>query len=273
MVKDTRCRAVSELRLASFRHSRPIGSVPPAAIPSAGRPCRYRPALISSAPRSSCASLLIQLELTRNLVRSVISRLRRKTGTFSALSAFLLLGSCVPWTVRPIDQTDSSSGQARTFDAVRYVDSIWNSRVLPAVAASAVDLREALQAHPAGCLLVKGEGRVLRVDTSSRSGLMLLDLAPYDGRADAAIQIGPVIRGTVLRDALPFIQFSQFVNQLEFARVSNALNDRVVQSVLVSLPKAGLEGSVVSFSGASRQPAANELPEIVPVILIVKGKL
>jgi hypothetical protein len=46
----------------------------------------------------------------------------------------------------------------------------------------------------------------------------------------------------------------------------------VVQSVLVSLPKAGLEGSVVSFSGASSQPAANELPEIVPIILIVKGK-
>jgi predicted lipoprotein len=101
---------------------------------------------------------------------------------------------------------------------------------------------------------------------------MLVDLPPYDGRADAAIQIGPVIRGTVLRDALSFIQFSQFVNQLEFARVGNALNDRVVQSVLVSLPKAGLEGSVVSFSGASSQPAANELPEIVPVILVVKEK-
>ena len=113
---------------------------------------------------------------------------------------------------------------------------------------------------------------MLRVDTSSRSGLMLVDLAPYDGRADAAIQIGPVIRGTVLRDALPFIQFSQFVNQLEFARVGNALNDRVVQSVLASLPKAGLEGSVVSFSGASSQPAANELPEIVPVTLVVKEK-
>jgi predicted lipoprotein len=174
--------------------------------------------------------------------------------------------------VRPIDQTDSSSGQARSFDAVRYVDSIWDTKVLPTVAASAVDLREALQARRAACLLVKGEGRVLRVDTSSRSGLMLVDLAPYDGRADAAIQIGPVIRGTVLRDALPFIQFSQFVNQLEFARVGNALNDRVVQSVLVSLPKTVTAGSSVSFSGASSQPAANELPEIVPVTLVVKEK-
>jgi erythritol transport system ATP-binding protein len=35
--------------------------------------------------------------------------------------------------VRPIDQTDSSSGQARSFDAARYVDSIWNSKVLPTV--------------------------------------------------------------------------------------------------------------------------------------------
>jgi len=196
-----------------------------------------------------------------------------KRYAFVALAGFLLLGSCVPWTVRPIGQTDSSTGQARSFDAVRYVDSIWDSKVLPTVAASAVDLREALKARRPGYLLVKGEGRVLRVDTSSRSGLMLVDLAPYDGRADAAIQIGPVIRGTVLRDALPFIQFSQFVNQLEFARVGNVLNDRVVRSVLVSLPKAGLEGSVVFFSGASSQPAANELPEIVPVTLVVKEKV
>jgi len=112
VVKHTRWHAVPDLRLASFRHSRSIGFVPPAPIPSASRPCfnpgrqpdwlcssatpgyrrptpnwlrsvisrcrrnpappasRSRPVLMAPAPRSSCASLLIQLELTRNWLRS-----------------------------------------------------------------------------------------------------------------------------------------------------------------------------------------------------------
>lgn len=175
-----------------------------------------------------------------------------------AVPGLALLASCVPWTVRPID--DRQSGP---FNAERYVDSIWSSKVLPA-AAQAADLAPTAPTAPT---LVKGEGKVLRVDTTSRSGLIFLDLAPYDGRADAQLQIGPVIRGTALRDALPFIQFSQFTNQLEFARVGNALNDRVVRTVLAGLSTEGLAGRVVSFTGA----AAGGAPlEIVPISLVVK---
>ena len=92
---------------------------------------------------------------------------------------------------------------------------------------------------------------------------------PYDGRPDAAVQIGPVIRGTTLRDALPFIQFSQFVNQLQFAQVGNALNDRV-SSALKSFSNQDLAGSIVVFSGAAGQPSEGGLLEIVPVTLAVK---
>ncbi len=169
--------------------------------------------------------------------------------------ACLSLSSCVPWTVRPIDEMQSGA-----FDAERYVESIWRSKVLPA-AAQGADLRSA---RLDGARLVKGEGRVLRVDTSSRSGLLFLDLPPYNGRADAAVQIGPVIRGTALRDAMPFIQFSQFTNQLEFARVGNALNERAAK-----LPGEAVRGSVVAFTGAA---TGGEPPEIVPVTLMVKDK-
>lgn len=116
---------------------------------------------------------------------------------------------------------------------------------------------------------MKGAGRVLRVDTASRTGLMLIDMAPYDGRAEAALQIGPVLRGTALRDALPFIQFSQFVNQLEFARVGNALNDRVWKRVLAELPKDRLTGATATFAGAASRPEAGGLIEIVPVQLTI----
>lgn len=200
-----------------------------------------------------------------------------------AMLPLLALCSCVPWTVRPIDQADSGTGQDRgKFNAAAYVDSIWNAKVLPAVLNKSVELGTliaALRSDPvaaarqyghkqgegAACFLVRGRGRVLRIDTASQSGRMTLDLPPYDGRPDAAIQIGPAIRGTALRDALAFIDFAQFVNQLDFADVGNELNSRAAKVELKELP-----GKTVSFWGACPQPAADTVPEIVPVKLVVE---
>jgi predicted lipoprotein len=193
----------------------------------------------------------------------------------------LALCSCVPWTVRPIEKNESGSGPQR-FNAAAYVDSIWNSKVLPAAMDGSADLGTLIAAlrsdpaaanrrygHKAGegaaCFLVNGQGRVLRVDAGSRSGSMTVDLPPYDGRPDAAIQIGPVLLGTALRDALPFIDFAQFVNQLDFADVGNELNSRAAKVALKELP-----GKTVSFCGALEQPEAGAVPRIVPVKLVVE---
>jgi predicted lipoprotein len=182
------------------------------------------------------------------------------------LVAGLVFSSCVPWTVRPIEKSGASEG-GHAFDASAYLESIWDSKVMPAIATAAVWNPETRDLPAA--FLVKGSGRVLSVDTSSRTGLMMIDLAPYDGRADLAVQIGPVLRGTALRDALPFIQFSQFVNQLEFARVGNALNDRAWKTALASLNKDGLTGRLATFAGAASRPAGSAIPEVVPVQLSV----
>lgn len=203
-----------------------------------------------------------------------------------AIVPVLTLSSCVPWTVRPIEKNDSGSGQPR-FNAAAYVDSIWSAKVLPAALDGSADLGTliaALRSDPpaairryghrqgegAACFLVKGQGRVLRVDAASRSGSIMVDLPPYDGRPDAAIQIGPVILGTALRDALPFIDFAQFVNQLDFADAGNELNARVVKTVLAPVPFKELPGKVVSFWGACEQPAPGEVPRIVPIKLAVE---
>ncbi|MCX6632779.1 MAG: DUF2291 domain-containing protein [Candidatus Solibacter sp.] len=192
--------------------------------------------------------------------------MNRRAG-LGALTGCLLLAACVPWTVRPIQQAE-----AGPFDPARYADSIWRSKVLPVVSASAVDLAQLLAVAPpfSKPVLVKGEGKVVRVDETSRSGLLLLDLAPFDGRPDAALQIGPVIRGTVLRDALPFIQFSQFVNQLDYARAGGALNERALKSALAGVSAAGLAGAIVGFSGAAEPASGGRPPEIVPLTLTVK---
>jgi predicted lipoprotein len=162
-------------------------------------------------------------------------------------AACLALSSCVPWTVRPIEDADD---RARPFDAPAYVESIWQSRVLPATEA-APDWNAA---HCASPCLVKGRGTVVRVDTASRAGLAFLDNG-------VALQIGPLIRGTALRDSLPFIQFSQFTNQLEFARVGNALNDRAMQ--VLHAPHVGDD---IAFAGAL-EPGPPAM--VVPVSLSV----
>ena len=181
--------------------------------------------------------------------------------------------ACKPWTVKPIDNTAAGAAAAPArFDAAAYVESVWATRVEPAARASAVELSAEFLARgePAGStILVRGTGLVSAADTRSRVGLALVDLVPADGRPDVALQIGPVLRGTAVRDALPFIHFGDFANQLEFADVANALNARVLHSVLATVDVAALKGRPVTFWGAMKidGAAGERLPEVVPVIL------
>jgi predicted lipoprotein len=185
------------------------------------------------------------------------------------------IASCKPWTIRPIEGGASSTASER-FDATAYVDAIWTTRVLPEAKTSAIALGKGSSAVPAGgsAIFVRGAGVVQRVDTGSRIGLAHVDLAPADGRADVALQIGPVIRGTAARDALPFIRFGDFANQLAFADVANALNARVLGAVLAGVTASALERRTVAFWGAARvTDIQNSLtPEVVPVILEVEPK-
>jgi predicted lipoprotein len=202
-----------------------------------------------------------------------------------AVALTVALASCVPWTVRPIDADQSVASGPAAASPVEYVDSIWASKLVPAVLTNAVEARsllDALAASPEGAArryghheangqvyyLVKGEGQVTSIDTHSRVGLALVDIAPYDGRADISIQIGPVLRGTALRDATGLVHFSDFANQLQFADVANELNSRVLKTVLATLDPAQLKGRVVAFAGALAAPLGKTevpLPELVPV--------
>jgi len=202
----------------------------------------------------------------------------------------LTLASCVPWTVRPIGSEQDNSGPV-TQTAAAYVDSVWASKLVPAVMGSAVEARtllDALAASPAEALArygrreaggppyfaVKGRGVVLEVDTSSRTGLALIDVAPFDQKPDASIQIGPVLRGVSLRDATGVVRFSDFVNQLQFADVGNELNDRVLKTVLAPLEMTSLRGRAVTFMGtlAAEEGAIPPLRDLVPVELTVEER-
>jgi predicted lipoprotein len=97
---------------------------------------------------------------------------------------------------------------------------------------------------------VKGQGTVVAVDRSSRVGLLGLDLGTGDGQPDVWVQVGPVILGMAVRDAVGFISFDQFVNQIDYAEAGNALNQRVLDVALEEFDREPSKGDVLSFAGA-----------------------
>ena len=121
---------------------------------------------------------------------------------------------------------------------------------------------------PGKARFLKGTGTVAAVDRQSRVGI--LRLRQTGSRpATVAIQIGPVIRGTALRDASGFIEFSDFTNQFDYAGAANALNDYALRTVAGALPAAALQGRTITFIGAAGKAPVREdgAIEIVPVQL------
>lgn len=114
---------------------------------------------------------------------------------------------------------------------------------------------------------VKGEGTVLAVDTSFRNGSIDLRVLSHSRRPDVSIQIGPVFRGSALRDSTGLISFSSFVNQLQFADVADDLNDKASQTVLSLLDAKTLIGKRVKFVGSFEVESATQplIQNVVPV--------
>ncbi len=183
-----------------------------------------------------------------------------------------------PWTIEPL-QTSATAA----FDAAAYAASAW-PRVLREADEAAVDVASVLQSPASGpgdagapptrtALFVKGTGVVTDVNLQSRAGQAIVRIDGGAAPATVAIQVGPVLRGTALRDALGFVRFTDFTNQFDFAAVANALNDRVLETVLGPVDVRGLSGQRVSFTGAvARDARAASTLEIVPVRLAVAGR-
>ena len=183
--------------------------------------------------------------------------------------------------------SDKSAAANGAFDAKAYVAKIWDAKVLPQMQKSPIEVGTLLAAiakdpEAAGkqygqragegqpwSYLVKGAGAVTAVDVASRHGTATVEVM-VDGKPTAVvIQVGPVIFGTALRDALPFISFGDFVNQIDYAEVSRALNDKATEGFAKEM--AGAEGKVVSFTGAATAPSGSSPLTITPVQLSFGG--
>jgi predicted lipoprotein len=120
-------------------------------------------------------------------------------------------------------------------------------------------------------IAVKISGKIVEAETDLRAGTADVDL-DGDGKADVQLQIGPVIKGTALRDILPFISFTSYTNQIDFAGLANALNDRAFDSALKSIDRKSLKGKTVDVVGVFTTDNASDMPVVTVMSFKVIGQ-
>lgn len=164
----------------------------------------------------------------------------------------------------------SGAGRAAPTDAKSYVAANWAQKIVPTVHDKAVEITTVAAAiakdpdaagkqygHQAGtgspyAFMVKGSGTVTKVDTAAPTGPMTVEVPKAGGGAPLTITVatGPVIAGTAIRDAVGFIAFGDFTNQIAYADVANQINAKVKSEVTSKVDVKSLTGKKVSFYGA-----------------------
>ena len=167
------------------------------------------------------------------------------------------------------------------------VAEMWTAQVLPHLNEAATDLAT-LKVAIAGGLDAAGEahgfraksegapwnfpvkatGTVVAARTDTWAATADIDV-DGNGTADATVQLGPVIRGTTLRDVQPFIDFTAYRDQIAFAELARALNDQAYKTALEPVPRDALVGKTVTVVGAFTMKATGDPVLISPVSLEV----
>ncbi|GHG31491.1 DUF2291 family protein [Paracoccus aerius] len=192
------------------------------------------------------------------------------------------LGAC---KIVPNPEPGSESAASQTDDdrMAAKAGEIYAAQLVPYVAQKAIELPTLTGALQGGFdaagqahgvrpqaegspwnFLLKGQGTVIEANRESRAATMALDTTG-DNQADVTIQLGPVIKGTALRDAADFIVFTDYRDQIEFAKLARALNDRAHGAV--KLPEGDLTGKTFRFEGAATLRTATDPILVVPTLL------
>ena len=174
-------------------------------------------------------------------------------------------------------------------DMKGYIKDIWPSKIIPEFDANAMELSEVLAGLKDNAeaftskygrrnndfspmnFIVKGKAVVESVNIRSPAGKIVLDVKDLSGKKNVIIQIGPVIKKSAIRDSLSFIDFNDFVNQIEFGEVSKEIKNYIMQNVVKTIREKDLAGKEVSFVGAFTYDKRGKVL-IAPVKISVEGK-
>ena len=180
-------------------------------------------------------------------------------------------------TVLPIEEARRiQARQGSAFDVAAYVSSAWrrlDAQVSQrAVAVQQLDSRSVDTLGPARgnragegspwTFLVTGEGTV--GDVRREGPRTTVGVVTPAG--NVVLQLGPVVSGTAIRDALPFIAFDDVSDQVSFAEVGLRLTERAV-APLRPVALRLRPGDRVRFVGAASVPSSGEPMIVTPVRL------
>ncbi|MGF6562824.1 DUF2291 family protein [Erwinia aphidicola] len=165
--------------------------------------------------------------------------------------AALALGGC-----RIVSQQELADLKNPPNPAMANVTATYQQKIVPQVLSEAKPLGELMSSLAAAkdfdtacktlgyrsqdenpCIFtVKVQGSVSKVNTTSRSGKMTVkDLSGQD----VVVQIGPIIRGTALRDVYKGSSYQDFNDQVLFGDYGRAINNLASEEVKKLQPKVG----------------------------------
>ncbi|MDQ1211316.1 DUF2291 family protein [Pantoea anthophila] len=162
------------------------------------------------------------------------------------------------------------------------IDQLWQQKLVPQLQAearpvsalltamrSAKDFDTACQTYgyrtqaENPCIFsVSVQGDVTAVNTTSRSGKMTVKDESGDS---VTIQIGPIIRGTALRDGYRGAGYQDFNDQVLFGDFGKAINQHASQMMQQFAPKVGDKVKVTGVFSSWDIP--QQLPDITPAAI------
>ena len=175
-----------------------------------------------------------------------------------------------------------------SFDPAAMVEADWAGRIVPDLRAKAGPydaVADAIAASPdaAGArygfregqsgapwtYAAEVDGTVTAANTESRAAT--LDVKTAGGRT-VTLQLGPVVRGTAIRDILSLHPFGSFKNQVDYAQYGKALNAKANATALVPAPRQDLVGRPVKALGVFAAGTGGAPPLVTPVELAIGAK-
>ena len=215
----------------------------------------------------------------------------RAAAPLAVLVAAVSLAACRIERTPVADASQSATSvfvNDASFNPDAMVAEDWDSRVVPALreragvydavaGAIAADPEAAggrfgfRAAEPGAPWLyaARVSGTVTAANTESRAATLAVKT---DGGRTVTVQIGPVVRGTAIRDSLASRPFSAFKNQVDYAQFGKALNTRANAAALSKLPRDGLVGRRVEALGVLTGGTGDAPPLLTPVEIRLEPK-
>jgi len=125
-------------------------------------------------------------------------------------------------------------------------------------------------AESAWTFVTELDGTILAADPDPVAPMLDVDI-DADGRADLQVLRGPLLLGTSLRDALPFVSYGAFDNQIGFAEYAIALNDHAYAALAPQL-RAAAPGQKLRLLGTFSHDPRHALPLLMPVRIERSGQ-